>query len=201
MKRSLLYAVVLGVLTLPGRTALADLSARITDEFGLDSIAVMPGSFFDVIIELDTTESLVSGQVMIQASAPDIFTLESVSFDGVIWSDDAGDVLDPTPQALNAANANTSDDVGTFAVDLVSGTGIGIMDFVTIGVSIGAGAPLLETFTLNIVEPIFGNTNFEEVANVTVGSAYQVNVIPAPGAVVLGMIGLGLIGRLKRRLA
>jgi len=198
MRRSLVCAITIGVVTSWALPVFASVTATITDAYGdPNSVSVLPGSFFTVVVELDTTESLVSGQLMIQADAPDVFTLESVSFDNVVWSNDPADVLDPTPQTLNAGNSNTSGDIGTLAVDLVNGTGTGVIDFATIQVSVDENT-LPATYTLDVVDSIFGNTDFEDIIGSS-GVSYEVYVIPAPGAVVLGLIGLGVVGWLKKR--
>ena len=198
MNKSLSYGVMFGLLMFWSGPALAGVSLAITDDLGdPGEVAVLPDSSFVVEVELDTTESLISGQLMIQASASDIFTLDAISFDGLIWSTDPDDILDPTPEALTLANSNTSGDIGTLAVDVDNGTGVGIMDFVSIQVSVDESA-LEGLYTLQIVEPIFGDVPGDEVES-SVGDPYEVTVIPLPAGLMLGLLGMGLVGWKRKR--
>lgn len=206
MCKSIALGTVVAVVLLSGGVAWGDMTAILTDLANGSEVWVQPGASFNVLIKIDTPESLVSGQLAIEASVSDIFTLQSVTFDGVVWSDSVGDVLPETWQLPDVLSPR-SVDIGTLSVDAVNGTGTGEMTFVLLGFSIAPSVLAGSTYTLGFAPddnqgqggPRFGNLSFGEVP-VTLGSPYTVHVIPAPGAVVLGVLGLAPMARLRRRL-
>lgn len=203
MKRLLLRLGVFGALVLVwGGPALAGVTASIMDTVGdARTVGVVRGSSFTARIDLDTDTDLVTAEVKIQdVLSSGYFTLESVTFlgdpnAGTGWSNDPLDKFDPSPMViLNSYNAGAHGLIGSLANDLENGTR---MDLAEITVSVDANAA--EGWQeLRLMDMVFADTDWNEVANPsTVG--YDVYIIPAPGALLLGAIGLGLVGWLKRK--
>ncbi len=200
MKRSLLNAaVVLGIVLGTQNRSHAGLAATLVDSNGnANSATVAAGATFDVLVELATTDSLVSGQfTLADLSSSGLFTLESVAFNGSLWDTSAGVTLDPSIQAITSLTGFRTDDIGSIANDLALGTGVGTIDIATLTLSIDAAAAA-GTYLLNLDNLVFGDTNFDQIA-ADGGQAYEMTVVPLPGAGVLMMIGLLIVGVRRRR--
>jgi hypothetical protein len=164
----------------------------------LHSTTVTSGSFFDVFVELEDFPigGLTAGQLEIAASHFGALTLTNVAFDNVGWSNDSADTtLPPIPLPLNS----TTGTIGTVAVGGLTWD----PDFVELTFRVEPGWSGALTLSILNGSPIFGDQNYNEVYP-AIGYGYQVilgPVIPAPPAVVLGSIGLGAVGWVRRRLA
>lgn len=198
MRRFLLCAFVLA--TGAAGTARADLvTATLVDAVGnTHQVIARPGASFSVSVELSTDVSLVSGQLKVREvtspSAQGYLTLTGVTFADPPW--DSAEALSFTsPDPLDAPGY-ISQEVGTFADDVVAGTGTGTFNFVTFDFSVSPTA-MSGTYKLNLVDMIFGDANYNEAPAVA-GADYEV-VVPAPGALALGVVGLGLVGWMRRR--
>lgn len=165
-----------------------------------NSISTTAGTTFNVQVRVNTDVSLTGLQLRVQeTTAPPsgFFQLNSVSFNTPTWSSDTGDQYVPAlPDLMDAASYKT-DYIADLAGDLVNGTGTGTFSFATLNLTY-TGA-LLGTYTLNLSDILYGDLNFDEFTNALTGQDYVVTIIPAPGATLLGMIGLGCVGWLKRR--
>lgn len=202
MRKLLSCIIISAVVAISQAAALAGLTATIVDPTGAHSIAVMAGSSFTVKVSLtDSPNALVSGQFKVQdVSSSGFFTINSATFNGTAsppsgWYEE----LNPAPQSLASANAYTSDEFGATAYDLVNGVSTPD-DMLTLNISLSASAPVGGTYDLNLVDLVFGNTNFDE-ESATAGMAFQVTTIPAPSAAWLGVIGLAVVAWTRRRLA
>jgi hypothetical protein len=64
---------------------------------------------------------------------------------------------------------------------------------------IGAGTGLLPNIFLSVAVPGIAYVEFSDTGNTYTVDDFTLQAIPAPGAIVLGGIGIGLIGWLRRR--
>lgn len=197
-ERAAIVALIAIVFCGDPTAARADLvSAELRDSVGdVTSTSVVAGSFFDVFVELTITGSpLTAGQFQIGSydAVDGLFTVNSVTF-GPGWSNDPNFTLNPAPQTLGAANSYRTSDIGSIAEDLVIGVGPGtrVMATLQIGVS---NAAVLGDYRLFVGSLNFGNLAFDPVQTESSEGGYRVSVIPAPGAALLGVIGLVLVGR------
>lgn len=199
MRHSQMNLVLFGLLVASG-PAWGNVTVTISDADGDPcSATVSPASSLSILIQLDAEESLTAGQMRVLAGDPDVFTLNSILYDGLLWSNDPADLFDPTPESLNAGNLNTSSVIGTLALNLSQGTGIGTLPFAAIQVLISAEAAP-GTYTLNITDAVFGDTSFDDVPGIA-GTPYQINVIPEPAGLVLTLAVPSLLLRRRRRTA
>lgn len=201
MKRARISLLAVAIaLAAPGTVAWAALTAAIVNPAdNSTSIQALAGSILTVKVRLTgPSNNLVSGQFKVQeTSGSGFFTLNSATFAGTAspptgWYAE----FDPTPVALVAGNAYTSGEFGATAYDLDNGVATP-NDMLTIDVAIG-GSATPGSYALQLTDMVFGNVNFDEEL-ATAGSPFVIEVVPAPGAVVLGMIGLGMAGWVKRR--
>ncbi len=201
MKRHISGLIALVWLLSPHGAATASLTATIVDGVGdPNSLVLTGGATFNVTIALNTTEPLTALQMkltenILQGNSPSgLFTLNSVSFINPPWSLDGGLQLDPSPQALNAGNSYTTDDIGDLPEDWATGTGE--FDFATLSITLSSPT-LGATYYLNLTDIVYGDENFADQFG-TAGVNYEVQVVPAPGAMILGIIGLSMVAWVRR---
>lgn len=178
--------------------AQAQVTASLLDSTGdPHAVSVVPGATFDVFVQLDTNINLSSGQFkLIETTSPvsGLFTLNSISaVNG--WADPP--LLDPSPVGVPGSwPAGPDGDMGTVATDPVTGVGSGPMLLLHLAIN-GTAAPGI--YTLNLNDPIFGDTDFQPVAT-TLGIDYlvHVEVIPEPVSGTMAFLGF-LTGLMRRR--
>ncbi|NLX12039.1 MAG: hypothetical protein GXY44_00085 [Phycisphaerales bacterium] len=166
-----------------------------------NSVTVDRWESFNVLVHIDTDVSMVALQLRLQeitAVPSGSFRLNSVSFSTPPWSNDPGSQVVPALPDLMDGPDYKSGYILDLATDLVNGTGTGEFYFATINLTY-AGA-LMGEYRLNLSDILYGDTNFDDFTDALTGQDYIVTVIPAPGAAVLGMIGLGCVGWVKKRL-
>jgi len=165
------------------------------------STTVQAGSPFEVLVQIDTTVSIMGLQLRVRettAAPSGSFELNSVSFSTLPWSNDSNDQIVPALPGLMDGPGYESDYIAHLADDLDNGTGTGKFLFATLNLTY-AGAFMGE-YRLNLSDILYGGTNFDDFTDAQTGQDYTITVIPAPGAAVLGMIGLGCVGWVKKRL-
>lgn len=199
--KHLLTLVVSALLAFAGSPALADLvTVALVDDNGNPSqVTAAAGSSFQVKVRVDTDVSLVSGQLRLQevtASPSGYFTLTSRIVAGTPW--DPSEALSFSSPDPLVGPSYKSQDMGTLAEDVIDGTGEGVFDFLTLDVAVSPFA-MAGTYKLNLTDVVFGDTEYEPLP-FDLGADYEV-VVPAPGAVVLGLIGLGMVSGLRKRMA
>lgn len=165
-----------------------------------NSISTTAGASFNVQVQVNTDVSMTALQLRVQettATPSGLFQLNAVSFSTPPWSSDSADQYVPGMPDLMDGTSYKTDYIADLAGDLVNGTGTGPFSFATLNLTYTG--TLLGTYTLNLSDILYGDLNFNEFTNALTGQDYVVTIIPAPGATVLGMIGLGCVGWLKRR--
>ncbi len=213
MKTKTAQLTVLALALAVQQVATAGLTATIVDSVGGSPNSITVGGTYtwDIAIKLNTTDAMMGLQLRLkeitQGDSPSgNFQLNSVTFGNpnwdpsppaYRWSTDAGNQVVPgsLPQTLAGPNY-TSDLIGDLSADENNGTGTGEFYFATLNITLNnpvVGAD----YYLNLADIVYGDTNFDDYAGVA-GTNYHVQVIPAPGAFVLGMIGLGMLGWVRR---
>ena len=206
MKKSILSLMLAATLAMAVSNVRADVVATISDAVGdaqaitlYSNVGETATRQFTVFITLDNTaeSSLISAQMRIEElSQTSGLTLISIDYDDSLWDTDTA--LDPTPDQITGPNW-TSTPIGAFADDLGSGTGVGAsLGFVTALTFQISSTANFGTYTINLTEFVFGDTGFGFLPG-SAGPNYVVTLIPAPGAFLLGTIGLGFVGWVKRR--
>lgn len=207
-RRSSMRFVVVLLTLWASSAAMANLRVSLTD---LDSnpyaTTVGKGGSFNVAVFIDTQLELLAGGFQLKdVSESGIVTLTSVTF-GVAWEDDVPWATRPdVPVTLDGGSGHLSGQIGSTARDLA---GEGIM--ATLHILVSESAPEGE-YRLNLAEMFPGEGIADWLASdestyiATFGEDYVVTVrdlavVPAPGAAFLALIGLPIVGWVKRRFA
>ncbi len=211
MKRFTIGSVVLGMALLAASTASASLTATIINPLDNSSSILLPfdSSTFNVTIQLQTDEPLTALLLKLQDITAEphpssYFTINSVTFafpedEEYQWHQPTGPGdplvdLPSLPQELNAGNSYTSGAIGDVPEALQ--TGIGTFNFATLNITL-SNPVVGQEFYLNLADIAYGDADgFEQVGSA--GTSFHVTVVPAPGATVLGMIGLGMVAWVRR---
>ena len=201
MKRALVSLSVFVLLAGMQGTSSAGLTATIVNSADSSSLVALNGAgSFDVTVQLHANEPVTALQMRLQEitqgnSPSGAFTLNSVTFATPIWSaNGSGMEFNPAPQSLTAANSYGTDPIGDLPTDENTGTATDF-DFATLNITLSNSAQ--GDYYLNLVDIVYGDSDFNDQVG-TAGDALHVQVVPAPGAVVLGMIGLGMVGWARR---
>jgi len=212
MKRFTIGMVALGVALLAVSTAHASLTATIVNPLCNNSSSLLlasTASSFNVTIQLQTDEPLTALLLKLQdvtsgEHPSSYFTINSVTFafpaeEEYQWHQPTGPEdplveLPSLPQELNAGNSYTSGAIGD--VPEAIQTGIGTFDFATLNISL-SNPVIGQEFYLNLADIAYGDSDGFEQAG-SAGANFHVTVVPAPGATVLGMIGLGMVAWVRR---
>lgn len=224
MKTKTAQLTVLALALAVQQVATAGLTATIVDSVvgpGKDpnSITVYGTQNWDIAIKLNATTgvAMMGLQLRLQEitlgdSPSGKFQLNSVTFGNPSWdppppayqwpdyqwsSDSEYHWVVPSlPQELNLGRNYTSDVIGNLSADEVNGTDPGEFYFATLNITL-SDPEIGADYYLNLFEIVYGDTNFDDKAGAA-PTPYHVQVIPAPGAFVLGMIGLGMLGWVRR---
>jgi len=158
------------------------------------STRVAPGSFFDVFVDLTDLPDigLTAGQLHIEADMAGIFTLEAVTFRDP-WDPDAEETKIPSlPNPLDRVSGLIS----TITLDARPAWPDEFVEL-TFRVAPGALAGMYR-LSISLLDLIWGDGDYEEFVP-DVGTDYEVTVIPAPSAALLGVIGLATVRVVRRR--
>ncbi len=182
MTKGLVLIAILGAFLGTAETALGGVTLTIVDTEGdPHRTKVQAGSPFEVILQVDTTISILGLQVRIQEtteSPSGLFQLNSVSFQTPPWSSDGNDQFKPVMPDLMDGPSYQSGHIADTAADLQEGTGIGIFSFVTLSLTFVGPVNFL-TGLLNLVDIVYGDLNYDEHTG-TAGTDYEVTVIFPP---------------------
>lgn len=182
MRKRVVLCIVLGGLLVAAETAWGGVTLTIVDTDGdPHRTKVQAGSPFEVILQVDTTISILGLQVRVQEtteSPSGLFQLNSVSFQSPPWSGQANDQVVPSlPDPMNGPSYK-SGYIADTAADLQEGTGIGIFSFVTLSLTFVGPTAFLNAI-LNLCDILYGDLNYDEYAG-TAGTDYEVTVIFPP---------------------
>lgn len=179
------------VVTILGRTG--------SDPYSSGTLVLDPGDTFDIMIQISTDVALSAAQMYItDSSSLGYLTLNSVSWNTAVW--DVGTTIEPaTPYDMDSGN-NYRADLGAMANGFDTGTGT--FTFAELNLTLSEYAMSGQTMYLHATGLVFADTNFDSVGAQTGGpfviqSSGQ-QVVPAPGAAMLGFIGLNMVGWIRR---
>ncbi len=204
MKGCLRVAILVGCLA---TVAAANPVVTILDSgHNAGPLVANPGDTFDIIIQIATDVALSAAQMYVtDTSNLGYLTVNSITWNTAVW--DVSGATIPTPPGGNpptyAINQvlNPSLDIGTTASGYNSGTGT--FDFATLNVTLDALTPPGQNLALQATGLVFADTGFNTIGSSTgapfvVQTPGEAQVVPAPGAAMLGFIGLNMVGWIRR---
>lgn len=203
-RRISLALTILAAALCASQAARADFTVSIRDSVGPSNhIRVNPGDNITVYIEVASNSAsdpgLVSGQFFIRDFSGNSWaTVTSYSWNAGFSEDYAPDMS----YGLHDGPFTSGDGADEWGATDLTFAGIGgantTFTFLTLNLAISTSAERGQGIHLNVVDLVFGDSEFYQAAT-KAGFGYTVGIIPAPGAALLGAIGLMLVGRLKRR--
>lgn len=198
-KTRVLCWVVLGMVPLWTSTAWADTTFYFTNYTGpvapIDPDVEGPGPYnFTVELWIDTDVALSTASIFIRdLSMRGTATINSITWNDAIWDPNSEWPSYPGNETLNAGNSYTSSEMHVDAYNFNSGTGT--FRFLTLDITWAGQTG--QALVLSLTDITVGDINFDNTP--ATAENFVISVVPAPGAAVLGGIGLCMAGWLQKR--